>query len=263
MGFFDTKIETKVPKEYRPALKLLTERATEAPPDFPERQVAGIDPLTELAQKLVQGYMQEGPSQAYTTALDTATQFATQSTDPTQLPEYRAVVDQIADYGQLEANRLQRGNIMGGVNSVSSSAGRDVLGRSVTGTQERMMAAAVPFLQQARAEKQQAITQLQSLDSQRQGTLLNQVQAGTRVGDILRGIEGAKLEAEYLNKMDPITFRYETQPQLAGMTFGAPMVATQQPSDFAKYVAVNETLRNAIQGGISGASNAMGKMPGM
>jgi len=261
MGFFDTKVETKVPQEYQRSLKLLTERATEAPPDFPTRQVADADPLTLLAQRLVEGYMQEGPSQAYSTALDTATQFATQSTDPTQLPEYRAVVDQIADYGQGEANRLQRGNILGGNNSVSSSAGRDVLGRSVTETQQRMMAAAVPFLQQARQEKQTAVNQLQSLEGQRQGTLLNQVDAGTRVGEILRGIEGAKLEAQYMNEMDPITFRYQTQPQLAGMSFGAPMVATQQPSDFANVTAAAGAIAGAIQGGANARNNAA-KMPG-
>ena len=236
MGFFDSKVEHKLPRELRPIAKMLAGRATEAAPNFPKRMVADADPMQMLAYQLTESLMRDGSSDAYSIALSEAKKTATTPVDVANLPEFQAVMNRIGAYGQGEANRLQRSNIISGNAGWQSSAGRDRLGRSVTETQERMMAAAVPFLQQARNEKQQAVQQLQSLDAQGTNTALSKIEAGSRVGEILRGIQAAKLEAEYQNAMDPLRFRYETQPQVASVAFRAPYKATEQPSEYEKWV---------------------------
>lgn len=246
MNFFDTKTTHSLPDELRPLLKSLTAKATGDAPSFPERQVAEVDPLTQTAYGLAEKYVSGGPSDAYNTALSEATKTATAPIDVANMPEYQALVQRISDYGQTEANRLTRGATLTGNSALSSSAGRDVLGRSVIETQERMMAAAVPFLQQARTEKQQAVKQLQSLDSQGQATQLSKIETGSRVGEILRGIQAAKLEAEYQNAMDPIRFEYETQPAIASTAFGAPFTATSQPSEYEKLMTGVGTAANFV-----------------
>ena len=262
-NFFDTKVTHDLPKALRPLVGSLTKKATEAPPQFPERKVADVDPLTQTAYQLTEGYVGSGPSDAYTTALAEARKTATTPVDVANMPEYQALAEQIAAYGQTEANRLQRGNIMTGNASWQSSAGRDVLGRSVTETQQRMMAAAVPFLQQARTQQQQAVSQLQSLDVQGQNSVLSKIDVGSRVGEILRGIEAAKLEAAYQNAMDPLNFRYVTQPQIASVAFGAPYTSTQQPSEYEKWMTGISTggqmAIGAAQGGAAaGGSGVLG-----
>lgn len=248
MEFFDSEVEMKYPKELRGIMKMLGQRATEAAPQFPQRQVAGAGALEQLAGQLTQGYMTAGPSDAYSTALAEATKTATTPVDVANMPEYQALLNRIGAYGQTEANRLQRGNILTGNPSWRSTAGRDVLGRSVTETQERMMAAAVPFLQQARSEKQQAVEQLGQLEQMGQARTLSQISAGSQVGQMLRTIDQAKLEAEYQNLMDPLRFRYETQPGVAGVAAGVPFAKTEQPSEYEKWVLGLGSAGNVLQG---------------
>lgn len=248
MGFFDSKVEMKYPKELRGIMKMLQQRATEATPSFPQRQVAGPSELEQLAGQLTQSYLTAAPSEAYSTALSEATKTATTPVDVANMPEYQALLNRIGAYGQSEANRLQRGNILTGNPSWRSTAGRDVLGRSVTETQERMMAAAVPFLQQARAEKAQAVEQLGQLEQMGQARTLSQIATGSQVGQMLRAIEQAKLEAEYQNLMDPLRFRYETQPGIAGTAAGVPFAKTEQPSQYEKWVLGLGSIAGGIQG---------------
>lgn len=248
MGFFDTKTEHSLPKALQPLVGMLANRATEDAPDFPQRQTPDVDPVTGIAYDKAEGLLKSGPSSAYSTALAEATKTATTPVDVQNMPELKAVMDRVAAYGQQEGNRLQRGNIISGNASWRSSAGRDVLGRSTTETQERMLAAAAPFLQAARTQKQQAINQLAGLDAQGTATTQSNIETGTRVGSILRGIQAARLEAEYQNAYDPINFRYNTQPQIAGVAFGAPYTATSQPSTYEKWVTGLSTAGRMIQG---------------
>jgi len=121
-----------------------------------------------------------------------------------------------------------------------------------------MLAAAAPFLQAARTQKQQAINQLAGLDAQGTATTQSNIETGTRVGSILRGIQAARLEAEYQNEYDPINFRYNTQPQIASAAFGAPYTATSQPSEYEKWMTGVVTAGKAAQGAQAGAAAGAG-----
>ena len=118
--------------------------ATGEPPEIPRREIAPLQPITEER----------------TLARDTAKDLI-QSQDFFSLPEVQGIIQEATDIGNLLVNRLGRGLQAAG--SLTSTPGRDVLGRAVTSVQKSLAASLAPFAQEERARRERLIPTLETL----------------------------------------------------------------------------------------------------
>ncbi len=130
--------------EAEEARKKLFELATGKPPDIPRREIAPLQPITE--ERML--------------ARDTAKDLI-QSQDFFSLPEVQGIIQEATDIGNLLVNRLGRGLQAAG--SLTSTPGRDVLGRAVTSVQKSLAASLAPFAQEERARRERLIPTLETL----------------------------------------------------------------------------------------------------
>ncbi len=95
-----------------------------------------------------------------TLARKTATDFAT-PTDISQLPEVQGIIQEATERGNLLANRL--GRILQKSGNLTSTAGRDELGRAVTSVQKNLASSLAPFAESERNRRFGSISILEQL----------------------------------------------------------------------------------------------------
>lgn len=146
-GGDDPKLEFRtIPQtpEATEARKRLFQLATGEPPEVPRRGVAPPGPL--------------GPERqlARTTAKELI-----QPQDISQLPEVQGIILEARQTGDLLANRLSR--MLQSAGALTSTPGRDVLGRAVTDVQKSLAASLAPFATEERRRRTGLIPVLEGL----------------------------------------------------------------------------------------------------
>jgi hypothetical protein len=149
-----------------------------------------------------------------------ASDYANNTTDIMSLPEVQGLFKQINEAGSLESNRLGRTLQLSG--SASSSKGRDVLGRNVTDTQQKLAASISPFIESERDRRYNAISLLAGL-SEQQSTL--PINLGLTADSTLRDIQNQKYAADYNQQLFP----YNTQAGIASNILGEQRYSYQEP----------------------------------
>jgi len=181
-------------------------------PAQPLRQIAPMPEVGELARLLGLSYMGQGTPQLRTMAeQETMRQFR-EPVDPLRLPEVRGLMDIIGEQGRLEANRLRRGLQLGGMEA--STTGRDVLGRSVTGTQTRMASAVAPYLTEYRRQRTELPERAEYLARAGEGATMAKAGFGAEMSDWERALQQAKLDAMLEQAIRELAFKYQIQPNL-------------------------------------------------
>lgn len=140
-GGIDTIPQTPEATEARKRLFAL---ATDQPPDVPRRGIAPLEPL--------------GPERKL--ARTTATELA-QPQDIFSLPEVQGIILEATQKGDLLANRL--GRMLQSAGALTSTPGRDVLGRAVTDVQKNLAASLAPFAAEERRRRTGLIPVLERL----------------------------------------------------------------------------------------------------
>lgn len=238
MGIFGqgkTKIEVIEAEESAEARKELLKRGQESV-QFPTRQIADLSAAELEVEQRARAIIEEGPSEARQQALDLALE-AAQPRDITQDPVFQAVQRGVVREGQLESNRLGRAiQLRGGA---GSTAGRDILARNVTGIEANLLAAAAPFLFEARASQERARGQVSSIVGEQQRAETSRLGLGSAVGALRRDIEQARTDANFQRVLDEINFRFGTQANLLGATLTTPatVVSGGAKSIFEQIVA--------------------------
>ncbi len=204
-GGGDKKVGFTEPEQSAEARRLSIELGTESV-KFPGRRIADLSQTEIEVERQVQQLLKAGPSPEREAVLQELLKTAT--ADVTEDPQLQAIFAKITEAGQLEANRLGRGLQISG--AAGSTPGRDILGRSVTDVQERLTAAAFPFL----ALKQQAGRDVSNIISQRFGEKTTALGLGGAVGQLRRGIEQSKLDIELEDFIRDINFRFGTQANI-------------------------------------------------
>ncbi len=115
-------------------------------------------PLPDVPLRSIAKPGELGPER--TLARKTATDFAT-PTDIFQLPEVQGIIQEATDRGNLLANRL--GRILQKSGNLTSTAGRDELGRAVTSVQKSLTASLAPFAESERNRRFGSISILERL----------------------------------------------------------------------------------------------------
>lgn len=126
------------------ARKRLLEISREEPPDVPRRGIAPLSGITE--ERLL--------------ARETAQELA-QPVDIFSLPEVQGIILEATQKGDILANRLSRSLQAAG--ALTSTPGRDILGRAVTDVEKSIAASLAPFASEERVRRTGLIPVLEGL----------------------------------------------------------------------------------------------------
>ena len=227
-------------------------KLSKADVSFPTRQVQGETSLERFMRSMSIDFARSGTDPALQTAIDEATKTATGPIDITKMPEFKGIFDKILEGGRLDAQSIARSLQLSGGGSFGSPD-RDILGRSVTGTQERLTAAMAGLFSQLRGLKVGAVGQLGSFGAQREASQISKIGVGSQAAFMERQIQQMINDAQFQKEINEIQMKYVTQPSyLSTVISGSPINITGGgPTDFSKFLS-----------GFSAASSAFGAFGG-
>jgi len=174
-------------------------------PDYPTAPVAGLSEKEQQAGKLTSKYANSEPE-----GMDYLRKVMGSSDSITDIPEYKALLDEILKAGSDETNRVGRSLQMRG--GATSSTGRDALGQSVNDVMSNALATLAPYAASLRNEKMSAANVLSSLG---ESSTLNRLNALSEQGALERQLEQLRQQADYEREMKELNFPYTTQAPLA------------------------------------------------
>lgn len=256
MGMFSSSVKTKVLQtpEEKAARQWLSSTLQAGTPSIPTQQIAGLSGQEQTASQMATDY---GKSEAE--GLDYLRSVVGDSGNIMDIPEYRAMLDEVFRKGGLESNRLGRSlQIRGGT---SSSTGRDMLGRLLGDIQSQAMATMAPYAAQERQNKQSAASTLNQLGEQ---SILNRLNALSTSGGVERALEQLRKDAEYTQRMTTTMFPYEQGAGMADTLLRnkADWSVTQTPSMMSQIGSLAGSVAGAIPGIggglLGGGANAAG-----
>ena len=215
-------------KEATAARKRLFQMATGPLPEIPRRGVAPLPPITEERQL------------ARTTAKELI-----QPQDIFALPEVQGIIQEATLRGDLLANRL--GRSLQAAGSLTSTPGRDILGRAVTDVQKNLASSLAPFAAEERRRRTGLIPVLEALG-------LTEEERG-------RGVTQAELDALFQQLSTETQLPFTFQKPLLEAVLGnqpavQPIIQGEQPS-FLTQIAplIGPLLAASLMGGGGAGGN--------
>ena len=249
------KKKLELPPEFHQAMSQLSS-LSKTGVDQPTRQVAGLTEAEKYIQNLGMNFAGSGTSPALTTAIGQAGDIA-KGTDVTQLPEFKGTMDKILEQGRLDAQGIARGLQLRG--AATGTPGRDILGRSVTGTGERLMAAATPFLESERNRRLSATGLLGSLAGQEEAGKVSRISTGAGVASMQRTIQQMINDSQFQKELAEIQFKFQTQPDILSRILGntTGIITGGGPNDFSKFIQ-GFGAAGSVFGGLGGGNTQLG-----
>lgn len=219
-------------KEADEARKRILALAKGEPPDIPKREIAPLQPMTEerqLARETAKGAL-----------------VPTEQGDFLSLPEVQGIIMEATQKGNLLANRL--GRMLQASGSLTSTPGRDVLGRAVTDVQKNLASSLAPFASEQRGRAFAERGRIQNLIPVLEGLGLTEELRK-------RGFTQEQLDAlfsqEYETSKQLETFTIPLLQSIIGSQPGA-MVMPQQPSFLSENQALIGQILSAVLTGSGG-----------
>ncbi|MEE9354743.1 MAG: hypothetical protein V3U75_04060 [Methylococcaceae bacterium] len=220
------------------ARKRIAQFAFGEPPDVPRRGVAPVEPIGEERQV------------ARETALDLI-----KPQDFFALPEVQGIIQEAKRVGDLLSNRL--GRMLQASGNLTSTTGRDVLGRTATDVQSRLAADLAPFAAEERGRRERLIPELERLglteELRKQGVTQAELDALFQQ----RTTESRQLE----------TFTIPLLEKIIELQAGKqPIIKGQDPSTIAEFEPLIGPLLEAVLGrggsGGDGLSTSLSRLTG-
>ena len=216
-------------KEAVEARKRIATLAFGEPPAVPQRGVAPVEPIGEERK----------------VARETALELI-KPQDFFALPEVQGILLEARESGDLLANRL--GRMLQASGNITSTTGRDVLGRAVTDVQKKIASSLAPFAAEDRARRERLIPQLETLglteELRKQGVTQAQLDALFQK----RTTESRQLE----------TFTIPLLEKIIGLQPGVlPVIEGERPSSITEFSPLIGPLLKAVlsRGSSSGGSS--------
>ncbi len=213
-------------KQAQTARAELFELATGKLPEVPRREIAPAQPLGKERRL------------ARETALELA-----EPQDFFSLPEVQGIVMEATQRGDLLTNRVAR--MLQASGNITSTTGRDVLGRAVTDVQKSIAASLAPFAMEERARRERLIPMLETL--------------GITEAEMARITTQAELDALFQQKLGELSLQTGYKPGLLKSIIGLqpglqPQItgggATDPLGGFGQLIG--PLLSGALKGGGSG-----------
>lgn len=205
-------------EEAKKARARLFEISEGEPPEVPLR---GVAPLEEIGEER---------KAARETALDLI-----KPQDFFALPEVQGIISEARETGNLLTNRL--GRMLQASGSLTSTPGRDVLGRAVTDVQKRLSASLAPFAAEERLRRERLIPELERLGLTEELRKQGYTQAELDALFQKETIESGQLANFTIPLLQSII---SLQPDIQ------PIVRGQQPSTFSQLAPVIGDALTAI-----------------
>ena len=253
MGLFGSDdVEIDIPPQVTEGMNFLASLLGQAP-TIPRQQIAGLSPAEQQAQESLSQLLGMPPTGEGFAAASSELMRTVGGIDITQDPFFGAAAQTALEAGQLETNRVGRGLQLTG--NLSSTSGRDVLGRSVAQTQSNILNTLAPFAEAERGRQFAAAGQLAGLDALSQDLLLNQINAGATVGAQPRLIEQATADAEFRQQLQQVLFPFDVQAGIASnLVSGGGQFATISGGDPSLFSQIAPVLGMAALGFASGGA---------
>ena len=243
------KKKLKVPPEILRSLAALEKTALEAESaTAPTRRIAALSKLEELSVQLSEQFARSDIPPELQTAISETIKTATTPVDVTQVPELAALIEQTERFGQKESTRLAQSiQIRGGS---ASTGGRNVLGQKLQDIQSNILATLAPFASTLRQLKEQAVSRLADLSSQKTGLELTKIGVAGEAGSMMRNIQQRINDALFAQQTEQQRLKFEVAPGIRSRILGAPSdlitVTGGEPSTFSQFSPLIEKLAAAF-----------------
>lgn len=228
-------------------------------PEIPKQPVVGLTDWEKYAQDLLGKYAGRQEPESSRLARETATNVLKEPTDITQLPEYQAVLADTYAKGNQLINRLGRSLQLSG--NMSTTSGRDVLGRAATDVQQSLVSSLAPYAAQERANRLNMISLANQLGQQYENMPLETISA-LRNFDLTRTLAEQEAMSGYNQQLAQLNYPYQTSvPLLTSVLAGQqPGVmiggqGAQGPSMFSQLLPLLGPLLGGLMGGMGGGSS--------
>ena len=181
--------------------------ATGELPEVPLRGVAKLPPVTE-ERRLARSTAKE----------------LIQPQDFLSLPEVQAIIFEATEKGDLLTNRISRA--LQATGTITSTPGRDILGRAVTDVQKSITSSLAPFAAEERARRERLIPTLEAL--------------GITDEELSRATTQAELDALFNQKITELNLQTGLRPRLLESVIGLqpavqPIIEGAQPSSITEF----------------------------
>lgn len=187
---------------------------------IPLREIAEFSELELQAIELAGEFMRDATGEiTIDKAIEVATQIAQQKIDM-NTPEIQGIIQEVRKSGDLALNRIGRALQQQG--TLSTTAGRDILGRSIGETEKATAAALSPLLQSFRAQRLQATSLLPGLVGQKAGITKGRMATGAAAGGAVSGLQQRISDALFLRKQKQFAWQTTGQAEIAGMLLQTP-----------------------------------------
>jgi len=245
MGFFSsTKDKLKVyePKsslDARTGIEGISKISSEG---IPLQQIADFSPEEQAAIDMAMEFMRDNTGNVtIDKAIDLATQLATQKVDMNS-KEVQGIIQEVRKTGDLAINRIGRGLQLQG--TLSTTAGRDIIGRSISETENRTAGALSPLFSQMRAQNLQATSLLPSLVGQKAGLTQSRIATGGAAGAMVTNLQQRINDAMFQRKTDQFAWDTAGKASISNLLLQKPYpyVSEGGPSGLSKAVSVGRDI---------------------
>jgi len=216
-------------------------------PQAPRRGVADFDPFEQLMTNYMKQFAQGEPNQNRQLAGEKAREFA-EGSDPTQLPEFKAIMDLVQQAGDQNLRNAGRGLRTQGNDVLSSRKGAEAIDRRNADEQAKMVAAATPFLEAERGRQWAAVTFLDQLATMENNEKLQRIEVGDRAGAKLRGMKQQVLDESYNQQMANLEAKGNWLMSLLGTNPGGTMYQKGFSDRVQDVLNGGKTVQSTISG---------------
>lgn len=213
---------------------------------IPLREIAGFTDLENQAFALAQEFLTDATGEiTIGRAIDIATQIAESPID-FSTPEIQGVVQEVRKSGDLALNRI--GRQLQKTGTLSTTAGRDILGRSISETEKRTAAALSPLVSEFRARRLQATSLLPGLVGAKAGTTVSRIGTGEAAGAAQRILQQRIEDALFTRAQQRFEFETTGRANINALLFegATPIVKAGGPSELSKAASIGADVASLI-----------------
>ena len=241
------------PESSKEARKKILDIADKPSSGIPLQQIADFSPEEQAAIDMAMEFMRDNTGNVtIDKAIDLATQLATQKVDMNS-KEVQGIIQEVRKTGDLAINRIGRGLQLQG--TLSTTAGRDIIGRSISETENRTAASLSPLFSQMRAQNLQATSLLPSLVGQKTGQTQSRIATGGAAGAMVTNLQQRIKDAMFQRESDQFNWETTGKASISGMLLQKPLpyVSEGGPSGLSKAVSAGKDI-SALLAMVAGAA---------
>jgi hypothetical protein len=264
MGFFssdDPEVEFREDPTSK-AARLRIEAASQvSPEEIPLQEIAGFSELEQQAFELAGEFLRDATGEiSIDKAIEVATEISQQGFDVSS-PQVQGIIQEIRKTGDLALNRIGRQLQLRG--AASTTAGRDIAGRSIAETELATAGALSTLATNFKAQRLQATNLLSDLVARKAGVTTGRIGVGAAAGEAQRSLQQRIFDAMFQREQKKFDFSTIGQSSIASLLLQTPtpVITGGGPSELQKIAGVTSDIAS-IGGSVAGLLSGLGGLGG-